>query len=194
MLVTLFRKVFVYFFKLVLSIYFKEIQIIGYDNIPKEGPIIFVGNHANQYIDPLSICCNTPHHICFLVAASTYRQKVMGFFAKLFGAIPVERPQDIAVEGRGEVEFGEINEKLGECVVTGHSTEFKRQAFVGDTLKAKGQPDYIISEVTSDAKMIVKAKEKLECEIGSKLSYKIAPKVDQSQVFKSVWDELKAGK
>ena len=54
--VHLFRKLFVLFSKMVLSIYFKETQIIGIDNVPKQGPIIFVGNHANQYIDPLNIC------------------------------------------------------------------------------------------------------------------------------------------
>jgi len=33
------------------------------DNVPKQGPIIFVGNHANQYIDPMSIVAFSPHHI-----------------------------------------------------------------------------------------------------------------------------------
>jgi len=187
-LVNIIRKGFVLFFRLLLSVYFKEIQVIGLENIPKEGPIIFVGNHANQYIDPLCIVAYAGHHISFMVAASTYRQKLMGFFCKLFGAIPVERPQDIAQDGKGSVEICEGG------IVKGHESNFTKQALVGDTLKAKGYPDLLISEIRSDTEMIVKAKETENCELNKKVSYKIAPKVDQSHVFASVWDGLSNGK
>lgn len=32
----------------ILSISFKSIEIVGLDNIPREGPIIFTGNHATS--------------------------------------------------------------------------------------------------------------------------------------------------
>ena len=187
-IVDLIRKIFVLFFRLVLSVYFKEIQVIGLNNVPKEGPIIFVGNHANQYVDPMCIVAYSPHHINFMVAASTYRQKIMGFLWKLFGAIPVERPQDIAQEGKGKIEL------LPGGVVKGHDTSFTKQAFAGDTLRAKGWPEYIISEVNSDTEMVVKAKDSDGCELNKLTDYKIAPKVDQSHVFAAVWDGLKNGK
>jgi len=190
-IVNIIRKAVILLFKLILSIYFKEIHIIGLDKIPKEGPIIFVCNHANQYIDPMNVCVNSPHHICFLVAASTYRQKIMGFLAKLFGAIPVERPQDIAAVGKGEFT---ITDHEGEYIVTGYGSEFKKQAVVGDTLRPTGQPDFLIARIISDTEMIVKSNEDFTWESEKRLTYKIAPKIDQSHVFKSVWDELKAGK
>ena len=186
-IVYLIRKIFVLFFRLVLSVYFKEIQVIGVENVPKKGPIIFVGNHANQYVDPMCIAAYSPHHISFMVAASTYRQKLMGFFWKIFAAIPVERPQDIAQEGIGKLEF------LPGGIVKGYDTKFTKQAFVGDTLRAKGFPEYVISEVKSDTEMIVKAKEGDNCELNKQTEYKIAPKVDQSHVFAAVWDGLKNG-
>lgn len=130
--------------------YFKEVQIIGADKVPKEGPIIFVGNHANQYIDPMAIIANCPHHISFMVAASTYRQRMMGFFTKVMGAIPVERPQDIAQVGQGTVEVVE-NDKI-----IGHGSNFKKQAFVGDIIKVKGWPEFSITEVTSETELVVK--------------------------------------
>lgn len=186
-LFTIIRRMFKLFFRMVLSVYFKEIVVIGMDLIPKDGPIIFVGNHANQYIDPMVICAFTPHHINFMVAASTYRTMITGFICKVFGSIPVERPQDIAVAGQGTVEFREGG------VVKGYDTVFLKQAMKGDTLKAKGCPDYIITEVVSDTEMKVSAKEADQCELGVKLSFKIAPKVDQSNVFAKVWEELSNG-
>ena len=59
------------------------------------------------------------------------------------GAIPVERPQDIAQEGEGTIEFWE------EGVVRGTNSKFKKQAEEKDTLKVKGFPDSIITEVIS---------------------------------------------
>lgn len=152
-LVVIIRKLFVLFFRMILSVYFKETTVIGLEKVPKEGPIIFVGNHANQYVDPMCVVAYSPHHICFMVAASTYRQKIMGFLCRLFGAIPVERPQDIAQVGIGKVEFAEGG------VVKGHGTDFTKQCCVGDTLKVKGCTDYVITEITSKTEMKVKAKE-----------------------------------
>jgi glycerol-3-phosphate O-acyltransferase/dihydroxyacetone phosphate acyltransferase len=147
------RKIFKMFFRLVLSVYFREITVIGMDKIPKEGPIIFVGNHANQYIDPMVICAFTPHHINFMVAASTYRTGITGFICKVFGSIPVERPQDIAIVGEGTLEFCEGG------VVKGYGTTFVKQAMKGDTLKVKGYTDYVITEVLSDTEMKITSKE-----------------------------------
>ena len=36
--------------KLIIKFFFTGVEIIGKENIPEEGPIIFVGNHQNQFI------------------------------------------------------------------------------------------------------------------------------------------------
>lgn len=45
------------FTALFLNIY--QVDIIGQSNVPAEGPIIFTGNHANQFVDALQVssCC-----------------------------------------------------------------------------------------------------------------------------------------
>lgn len=37
---------------MLINVFFKEIKVIGIENIPKDETVIFCGNHANQYIDP----------------------------------------------------------------------------------------------------------------------------------------------
>lgn len=34
----------------VVDIFFREIEVVGKENVPAEGPVIFVGNHPNQFV------------------------------------------------------------------------------------------------------------------------------------------------
>jgi glycerol-3-phosphate O-acyltransferase / dihydroxyacetone phosphate acyltransferase len=43
------------FFTSILSIFFTKIDVIGHSNVPTNGPIIFTGNHANQFVDGLQV-------------------------------------------------------------------------------------------------------------------------------------------
>lgn len=55
----------------ILSISFKSIEIVGLDNIPREGPIIFTGNHANQFVDGLVVMMTSPRKVrCVVVVSS----------------------------------------------------------------------------------------------------------------------------
>jgi glycerol-3-phosphate O-acyltransferase/dihydroxyacetone phosphate acyltransferase len=47
----------------ILSISFKSIEIVGAENIPTDGPVIFTGNHANQFVDGLVVLMNTPRKV-----------------------------------------------------------------------------------------------------------------------------------
>ena len=38
-------------FKSFIQTFFKNIEIIGLENIPIEGPTIICGNHSNQFVD-----------------------------------------------------------------------------------------------------------------------------------------------
>jgi 1-acyl-sn-glycerol-3-phosphate acyltransferase len=40
---------------MLVNVFFKEIKVIGTENIPKNETVIFCGNHANQFIDPCVI-------------------------------------------------------------------------------------------------------------------------------------------
>ena len=119
---------------------------------------------------------------------------MMGNICKLMGAIPVERPQDLAHVGDGQIEYHETDQTTRTSKVTGYGTAFTKKVFPGDSIKIKGLPDYVVDKVISDTEMVVKAKDAVTSEAGTKFDYKIAPKVDQSHVFQSVWDELKNGK
>lgn len=80
------------FLKPILGTIFKlyyHPKIIGKENIPKEGPIIIVGNHKHLYDQCLAILATKrPIHY---MAKKEYFDGKMAWFFKLVGCIPVDR-------------------------------------------------------------------------------------------------------
>lgn len=64
-------------------------KIIGKENIPKEGPILIVGNHKHLYDQCLAII-STKRPIHYM-AKKEYFDGKMAWFFKLAGCIPVDR-------------------------------------------------------------------------------------------------------
>ena len=82
-----------------LYIWFKlfyRLEINGGENTPKEGPLIFCGNHR-RYIDPPLIVTTAKRDIKFLAKEELYKNKFLAFLGWAFEAIPVKRDEkDIA--------------------------------------------------------------------------------------------------
>jgi len=38
-----------------MTLFFRDINVINYDNLPKEGATIIYGNHNNQFVDGMVI-------------------------------------------------------------------------------------------------------------------------------------------
>ncbi|CAK74407.1 unnamed protein product (macronuclear) [Paramecium tetraurelia] len=176
------------FSKVVTHTFFRDIEVIGQENIPKDGPILLYGNHNNQFIDPLLIISNMTRKINFIAAAKSMRKPIIGDIGKALGGIPVERPQDLAKIGSG------ILKKYDGTYLFAENSQFTKQCQIHDSILIQGIDTIIlIVEIISDTKI------KVQCEDPSQLhvkdnKYKIQPKVDQSMMFEQVWLALKQGK
>lgn len=82
------------FFRLVLRLFFRRIEIEGSERVPRQGPVIFVVNHPNALVDPLFLLCFAPRPVSFLAKAPLFRMPVIGAVVRAFGSIPVYRRQD----------------------------------------------------------------------------------------------------
>lgn len=49
--------------------FFEEITILGLHNIPLKGPVIFCGNHNNQFVDGCILYVTTNRDVRFMVAS-----------------------------------------------------------------------------------------------------------------------------
>ena len=105
------------FFKFLIRVglffYSKKIMVLGKNNIPKKGAILFAANHPNALIDPLLIATSTNRKIHFLVRAAVFKKEIIASFLDLLGMMPIYRIRDgIKQISRNEEIFNKCQEIL----------------------------------------------------------------------------------
>ena len=92
-----------------LHFYFKEIRIIGKENIPRKGALLFVSNHKNALIDPLLIATTTTRNIHFLTRASAFKITLVKWILSTVNMLPIYRLRD------GKETLAKNNEIFNKC-------------------------------------------------------------------------------
>lgn len=67
-----------------------RLKVIGKENIPKEGPVIYCGNHRS-YLDPPLIVVTAGRHVKFMAKEELTKNKFLKFLGYVFDAIYVKR-------------------------------------------------------------------------------------------------------
>lgn len=88
------------FLKLVTRVFFRSVEVSGLDNVPMDGPVIFVGNHPNSLLDPVMVTTTCPRAVRFAAKDVLFKGPLKPFLW-LLGSVPVKRRQD-QVEGAKE--------------------------------------------------------------------------------------------
>lgn len=65
-------------------------RIYGAENVPKEGPLIVVSNHASDF-DPPIVSCSLRRPVAFMAKEELFRIPVLKQGIELYGAYPVKR-------------------------------------------------------------------------------------------------------
>jgi len=172
------------FINSLLSIFFRDIEVIGKDRLPRHGPMIFVINHANQFVDGLVVlgtCGNENFKVSYLMAEKSFQRPVIGDIASALDVVPVKRAQDDAIRGIGKISFAmtepsspssesssgvvvEAAEEAGATAtirkLTISGTDgFKTSAFkVGDKIRPMGTPTAVkVLEIIDETTCVVDA-------------------------------------
>lgn len=179
---------FLFLFRLILGIFFREIKVRGSHKIPK-GPIIFaVAPHANQFIDPIVVMSFCSRPVSYLCAKKSFDRPLIGHIAKAFSAIPVVRPQDIKFTGTGKLFSTDGKE------ICGIGTEFKAQLGPRYLLALSNGTSIEVDCVVSDT--VLKAKNSFKNvpdRLEDAVTFKVTPHVDQSEMFDGVYKVLQQG-
>jgi 1-acyl-sn-glycerol-3-phosphate acyltransferase len=77
-----------------LRVFFRRVEVVGRDRVPREGAVVFVLNHPNALVDPAFLLAYAPRRISFLAKSPLFRMPVIGFFVRALDSIPVYRKQD----------------------------------------------------------------------------------------------------
>jgi 1-acyl-sn-glycerol-3-phosphate acyltransferase len=82
-----------------LDFFFADIESVGEQQIPQQGPVIFVATHPNSVIDPLVLGTRVGRPIHFLARSGLFAGRLAKTALSAGGAIPVYRAQDGAMAG-----------------------------------------------------------------------------------------------
>ena len=101
---------------LITNTFFRRIDVVGDENIPTDGPVIFAGNHPNALMDGWLLtarCKRWPIH--FMANAKLWKYRLLGRVLTRMGAVPVQRHE----EHDGEVDNSRAFDKLFEVIEGG---------------------------------------------------------------------------
>jgi len=99
--------------RLITGTFFRRIDVIGTENVPREGPVIFAGNHPNALMDGWLLtarCGRWPLH--FLANAKLWSYRGLGPLLDASGAVPVYRRE----EHGGEVDNQQAFDRVYEVI------------------------------------------------------------------------------
>ena len=88
------RRIIVAILRFAMRVYFRRVEVIGIENVPRKTPVIFVLNHPNALVDPAFLLSLAPRRVSFLAKSPLFRMPVLGYFVRAMDSLPVYRPQD----------------------------------------------------------------------------------------------------
>jgi 1-acyl-sn-glycerol-3-phosphate acyltransferase len=59
--------------RLLLSLFYRRIEVLGGEHIPGRGPLIIAANHHNSLVDPMLIITAVRRRLVILAAAPLFR-------------------------------------------------------------------------------------------------------------------------
>lgn len=175
---------------------------MGKQNIPHYGPVIFTGNHANQFIDSVVMLSTCQRTISYLIAEKSYNRRIVGDIAWAMGAVPIKRAQDSVKAGTGMIKLEVIDggsESEGASKnyrVVGTDTKFKSELNVKDKIRLPGMTlAFKVDSITSDVSMEIDGADMADDFLppAESQSFVTLERTDQKVVYEKVLSKLASG-
>jgi len=77
-----------------LHLFFRRIETVNADVVPRGTGVIFVMNHPNGLVDPALVFVALPRKISFLAKSTLFKMPVISFLLRTVGALPLYRRMD----------------------------------------------------------------------------------------------------
>ncbi len=113
----MFHRMVISLIHIIANTFFRRIDVVGIENVPADGPVIFAGNHPNALMDGFLLiakCGRWPLH--FMANAKLWEYRLLAPALNAIGAVPVYRRE----EHDGEVDNQQAFEKLYEVIESGN--------------------------------------------------------------------------
>lgn len=98
--------------RLLIGVFFREVEVVGRERIPRGVPLLLIANHVNSLIDPILVMGYVGARPRILAKSTLWRHPVVAPLLLLAGAVPVYRHQDDADVSRNLDTFARCRETL----------------------------------------------------------------------------------
>ena len=96
-----------------VRIFFKEIRLLGLENLPKDKPIILAANHNSAFMDAIVVAVFIEPQIYFLTRSDVFNTPLKNWILKKMNLIPIYRLQEGAENlQKNEKTFADCNRIL----------------------------------------------------------------------------------
>ncbi|HMG91399.1 MAG TPA: 1-acyl-sn-glycerol-3-phosphate acyltransferase [Chryseolinea sp.] len=75
-------------------VYFSKVQVNNAGTVPAKGPVIFIPNHQNAFLDAVLVICTTPRNPWSIARASVFKEGFVTFLLTAVQIKPVFRVRD----------------------------------------------------------------------------------------------------
>lgn len=79
---------------IISRVFFRQIEVVGLENVPREGGVIFAGNHPNSLLDPMLIITTCGLKVHFAAKDTLFKSKLLRGVLHGLGAVPIARRDD----------------------------------------------------------------------------------------------------
>ena len=83
-----------FFVRPLLFFFYKKIDIIGANDVPDSGPVIFTPNHQNALMDALAILCTKDRQPVFVARADIFQKPLIIAILHFLRILPIYRKRD----------------------------------------------------------------------------------------------------
>ncbi|KAF9697411.1 hypothetical protein EKO04_005153 [Ascochyta lentis] len=194
-------------FSVCLDVFFREVFPRGAWRIPSRNAVIIIAApHANQFVDSILLMRILKQHagrrISFLIAEKSLREPYIGRMAACMGALPVVRAMDNVRPGPGQICLPDPDEH--PTLVRACGVDFTTFTIGGLIILPRWGPEapeqQTIAEILGPTELLLRkpfkaseAGHPLRKQLLAGTSYKIAPYVNQSDMFDAVFRDLGDG-
>ena len=81
-----------------IRLFFRRIEAVNVERVPKEGALLFVLNHPNGLVDPALVFVSLPRRVSFLAKSTLFDNPIGAFVLRTFEILPVYRRIDAAAK------------------------------------------------------------------------------------------------
>ncbi len=87
-------RILAWFLRVVTRVFFRQIEVVGLEHVPRIGPVLFAGNHPNSLIDPLLIITTCGRKVHFAAKDTLFKGRLMRALLHGLGCVPIKRRDD----------------------------------------------------------------------------------------------------